>query len=215
MNIYKILFFIANILGLVPLLLFYSFKGRFSDSNFKGIVPFIWLVAIASFYEVIFSHFLKVNVEIWFKIYSFVEFILIVILFSGQKNRPNRYYFWIFTVIYLMVFTFLLFACQACHFLKQDSFLNVVLIFFIISYATIWFYKNFKIMENNSLLELPFFYFLSGLLVYYSGIIFLSLLSESIVNSPLYFFDYWIVHICFLILFRILLIVSVWKGRTK
>jgi len=214
MIIYTILFYISMILGFVPILLFFSFKGRFSDSSYKGILPFICLVAFASFYELIFSHYLKVNVENWFKIYALLEFILVVILFYGQKNRPSRYFFWIFSFLYLTVFTFLTLRSQEIHYLKQDSFLNLIMIFFIISYATIWFYKNFKSMESNSLLELPFFYLLSGLLIYYSGTIVLSLLSESIVKSPMKIYDYWLVHICFLILFRIFIVVSIWKGRT-
>lgn len=212
---YTILFYISIILGFVPILLFFSFKGKFANSNFIGILPFIWMVGIASFYELIFSYYLKVSVEIWFKIYALLEFILIARLFYGQKNRPSRYFFWIFTFLYLLVFTFFLLKSQEIHFLKKDSFLNLLMTFFIITYATIWFYKNFKLMENKSLLELPFFYFLSGLILYYSGIIVLSLLSESIIKSPLDIYDYWIVNICFLILFRILLIASIWKGRTK
>lgn len=215
MNTYTVLFYISNILGYIPIILYFSLKGKFANNNFKGLLPYLWLVAVSSFYELIFSYYLKVNVEIWFKIYTLLDFILIVLLFSSQKNRPGRYFFWIFTFLYLLVFTFLILSSQEINFLTQDSFLNLLMTFFVIIYSIIWFYKNFKLMESISLLELPFFYFLSGLLFYYSGIIFLSLLSESIINSSLDIYDYWGVNICFLILFRILLIVSVWKGRTK
>lgn len=215
MNTYTVLFYISNILGYIPIILYFILRGKFANNNFKGLLPYLWLVAISSLYELVFSYYLKVNVEIWFKIYTLLDFILIILLFSGQKNRPSRYFFWTFTFIYLIVFTFLTLTSDKIHYLKQDSFLNLLMTFFVITYSIIWFYKNFKLMESDSLLELPFFYFLSGLLFYYSGIIFLSLLSESIINSSLDIYDYWVVNICFLILFRILLIVSVWKGRVK
>lgn len=213
MNTYTILFYISNILGYLPLLLYFLFKGNFATKNFKGLLTYLIFVAFSSFYELIFSYFLKVNVEIWFKVYTFLDFILIVFLFSGQKNRPSRYFFWIFAFLYLVVFAFFTLTSQEIHYLKQDSFFNLLMTFFVISYSIIWFYKNFKLRETNSLLELPFFYFLSGLLFYYTGIIFLSLLSESIINSSLDIYDYWVVNICFLILFRISLVLAVWKGR--
>lgn len=211
MSIYLVLFYVVNLIGFVPLLL--VLKNRCVVYNFKGIVLYSFLVGFASFYELLFSHFLKVNVEIWFKVYSILDFFLIVLIFKGQENKPRKYFFWFFIFIYLFVYIFLTFFTSEIHFLKQDSFLNLIMIFFIVSYYIVWFYKYFKALEVNTLLEIPFFYFISGLLLYYAGIIVLSLLSELIMNSELSLYDYWMVNISLLILFRILLIVSIWKAR--
>lgn len=211
MRIYLVLFYVVNLLGFIPLLLI--LKNKSVVSNFKRIFPYTILVGFAAFYELLFSHILKVNVEIWFKIYSFSEFFFILYIFKGQENKPGKYFFWVFTFIYLSVFIFLTFFSSEIHFLKQDSFFNLITIFFIVSFYVVWIYKNFKLLEVNSLLELPFFYFISGLILYYAGIIVLSLLSEVIINSELSINEYWLVNISLLILFRILLIVSIWKAR--
>ncbi|PKP16282.1 MAG: hypothetical protein CVU07_07440, partial [Bacteroidetes bacterium HGW-Bacteroidetes-23] len=68
MSIYLVLFYVANMIGFVPCIL--VLKYRLVINNFKGIVFYAFLVGFASFYELLFSHILKVNVENWFKFYS-------------------------------------------------------------------------------------------------------------------------------------------------
>lgn len=99
--------------------------------------------------------------------------------------------------------------------LKTYGFLAIIEFFLIIIFSINWFVNVFKNKDVESLLQLSHFYFISGLLIYYSGTIFLFILSDEILQAGLSLKSYWTVNLILLLIFRILLIISIWKGRTK
>lgn len=210
MSLFKILFFVSNILGYIPLLSFF----KKVNNKFKGLNFYIFLVAFSSFYELVFSYFLKFNVEIWFKVFSLLEFILIMQIFIYQKYRPKIIFFIFFFLFYMIVYLYILIYMNNYHFLLKDSFLNLIVFVFILLFSFFWLMKSLKSSELITYTKIPFFYFLSGLIIYYVGIIFLSIFSLEIIKSDMSINQYWLLNIFFLIVFRIFIIISVWKQST-
>lgn len=207
---FKSLFFFSNILGYIPLII-NSIRKRKDKNQFnKYISMYLYFIALASLYELVFSYYLKINVEIWFKVYSLLEFILILQIFKTQKKGLNNFLYTFFTFLFISILTYVIFRIPEKHFLFHDALLNFVTFLLIISFSIVWF-KNIIKSNESFLLNIPFFYFLSGLIIYYSGIIFLSIFSLAIINSNMSINEYWIINIIFLIIHRIILIIMVLK----
>ena len=209
---FKSLFLFSNILGYIPLIInSISIRKRKDKNQFnKYISIYLYFIALASLYELVFSYYLKINVEIWFKVYSLLEFILILQIFKTQKKGLNNFLYTFFTFLFISILTYVTFRIPEKHFLFHDALLNFVTFLLIISFSIVWF-KNIIKSNESFLLNIPFFYFLSGLIIYYSGIIFLSIFSLAIINSNMSINEYWIINIIFLIIHRIILIIMVLK----
>jgi len=77
-----------------------------------------------------------------------------------------------------------------------------------------WFKKTFKEINLESLANIPSFYFVSGFLIYNSGVIVLFLLSNSMyANDSKSFHYFWIINLFFNIVHKTILIVGIWKAR--
>lgn len=207
---FKSLFLFSNILGYIPLII-NSIRKRKDKNQFnKYISMYLYFIALASLYELVFSYYLKINVEIWFKVYSLLEFILILQIFKTQKKGLYNFLYTFFTFLFISILTYVTFRIPEKHFLFHDALLNFVTFLLIISFSIVW-SKNIIKSNESFLLNIPFFYFLSGLIIYYSGIIFLSIFSLAIINSNMSINEYWIINIIFLIIHRIILIIMVLK----
>lgn len=210
LEIFNALFLFSNILGYIPLVI-NSIRKRKKKNQFnKYISMYLYFIALASLYELVFSYYLKINVEIWFKVYSLLEFILILQIFKTQKKGLNNFLYTFFTFLYISILTYVTLWIPEKHFLFHDALLNFVTFLFIISFSIVWFKNTIKSNESL-LLNIPFFYFLSGLMIYYSGIIFLSIFSLAIINSNISINEFWITNIIFLIIHRIILILMALK----
>lgn len=212
LEIFNALFIFSNILGYFPLIINILRKNKNKSS--KGISMYLYFIALASLYELFFSYYLKINVEIWFKVYSLLEFILILQIFKSQKNGPNKFVYIFFTFLYFSILTYVTLLIPEKHFLFHDALLNFVTFLFIISFSIVWFKNYIKSNESLLFLNIPFFYFLSGLMIYYSGIIFLSIFSLAIINSEMSINEFWITNIIFLIIHRIILIFMALKNNS-
>jgi hypothetical protein len=65
-----------------------------------------------------------------------------------------------------------------------------------------------------SLAQSPTFYFVSGFLFYYSGVIVLFLFAQTIyANDKVNFQYYWLINLFFNIFHKTFLIIGIWKAR--
>lgn len=175
--------------------------------------PYLLLVAFSSLYELIFIHFLQFNSDKWATIYLLFEFSVLSLVFSKNAKKWFKYVCLFFVLLFLMSFVYLSFIIKGNYELKVYGLLAIIEFFLIIFFSIYWFVSVFKSKEVESLLQLPLFYFISGLLIYHSGTIFLFMLSEEILHAGLSLQRYWIVNLILLFVNRIFLIVSIWKGR--
>lgn len=184
-----------------------------NNKAIKSIYPFILLVALSSLYEIIFIYFLKSDSDDWSMVYLLLEFSTLLYVFTKNSQKFFRIISFIFFIVFIGFFYYFKVIKTEIYTLQSDGYLSLIEFLYVIPFSLFWFVSVFKRTEEDSLLKLPFFYFIVGLLVYFSGTIFLFLFSEEIIQEGLSLYEYWVVNLILVLFFRILLIVSIWKGR--
>lgn len=198
--------------GIIPLIILLFKKIAF---NFKEpIVPFIWITAIASIYEIIGTGFLQINTSYWFQIYSFLEIIGLYYFFSKLSKGKH-------TVITNLLFIVLLIAYSISFIFWKDNgslqahSINSSSITFTVVIGCIFWFKNlFKDITEEYLWNIPTFYFIAAILMYYCSTLLLFSLGN-IVFSDTYLNDYWLINVIATLILRILLTIGTWKMRSK
>lgn len=202
-------------LGFVPLLLFFVLRKRLV-SEIWLILPYLILVFFSSLYELIFTYFLKIDVSIWFKIQTFIEFFVLMHYFFKLLQGNYRYIYYFYGSIFILYFGYIVVDGKISNFMDGDSYLQVIESLFVITSVLLWMKYAFINMVEDSLLKYSHFYFVIGLLFYFTGTLFLFLLGSLILeNGNEYFLDYWLVNLFFNIFFKILLLIGIWKGQVK
>jgi hypothetical protein len=208
----QILLFIAYAVGLVPFLLYNIKKNKSLDV--KALSPFINLLALACLYEFIVTGQFRIDTLIWFKIYSFLEFISIYFFFetlSNHKyNKLLRLYFWIFILVYVGLQINWLMGGKS----NTDSWLSIIETLFVYNAAYLWFKETFTNMSLTTLWASPAFYFISGFILYFSGTLFLFLMSD-FVFTPQEMNKHWIINVILSLLLSIIIILGIWKSQRK
>lgn len=214
-SMYLYIALVSIFLGFVPLSFYLLMKSKL-NTTLKPIVPFLFLSFFASFYEFIFTFLLKIDVAAWFKIYTLIEFFVLVHYFYKVLEGRYKWIFYVFASLFLVCFAFIAVEGKLIIFMDGDSYLQVVESVFVITCVILWMKYAFINLAEDSLLKYPQFYFISGLLVYFSGTLFLFMLGNVILkNEREYFLDYWMVNLFFNIFFKIVLLIGIWKGRMK
>jgi len=205
------LLYFVNIIGLFILVLYFIIPRK---NVIKNIFPYVLLVAFSSFVDIILIDILKFDSDKWSTIYLCIEIIVLSKVFDnivGLKFRLVSVFFLFFFFLSLFYFTVL---TDIYSTVKYDGILSIITFIYIIIFSINWFISIFKTVEVPSLLDVSLFYFVSGLIIYSSGTLFLFLMSDEIKNSGLSLYHYWVVNLVLVLFFRILLIISIWKGRT-
>lgn len=196
--------------GIIPfcLYLYKRQKGIRCDKAYLGIVL---LFLIASLYEAIVSLILKVNVIVWFQVYSLLEFIALFYLFINLSNYRPKVYFYvflgIFIIVYLLSFRFL----TNEFFLVSKTINKVFVTIFVIVSSFVLIRENFTQKTRVKLLNRPSFYIVIGLLGYYTTTISLFIFSSYRIDSKLFFLQYWLINILASLALRIVISIGIWK----
>ena len=202
-------------LGFLPLSLFFLLEKKLNP-EIKLIFPFLFLTFFSSCYELVFSVILKVDVSVWFKIYPLLEFFTLIHYFYKLLKGKYKYMYFFFSALYLACFGLIVFQGKMDSFMEGDSYLQVIESVFVGTAILLWMPYAFISLQQNSLLKYPHFYFISGLLFYFSGILFLVLFGSLLLKKgDQTFMDSWMLNLFLIIAFRILLLIGIWKGRTK
>lgn len=209
---FQILLFIVQVLGIIPILLLKVQKQTHETLYIK---PFVWLLTFSVFYEVVATLILKINNIVWFRFYLLLEFYAVFYFFLRLFEARYKVYLISSASIFAVVFITLLFYWDNSNNLKTDSFLSVLEIIFVYCSSILWCKDLFNNLTQRSLLDYSIFYFIAGFILYFSGTLFLFLISDLIFSSTLNFENYWTLNIAFNILLRIFLIIGIWKGQQK
>jgi len=212
MNFTVVLIFLVNLLGIFILPQYIYFNSTKSFAV-KSILPFLVLTAISSLIELIFIYFLKFDSYVWSKLYFIIEFLVFAAVFNRLLNKKFLVITVFFTALFFSTYFYFFYACENYPVLKVFGILYFIQFLFIILFVVLWFKEIFEKKEVQSLLDLPLFYFVSGLLIYFSGTIFLFILSDEILNAGLCLYYYWIVNLVLVLIFRIFLLLTIWKDR--
>lgn len=210
---YIILFYIALFIGIIPLVILFNKKRAFVYR--EPIVPFIWLTALATLYELIGSVILKINVSYWIQVYSLLEFAALYYFF--YRLLAYRYS-WVYKVLLVLFVVFYVVSFVFWSDAKTGIFTSLAinkvgLFIFILVSGFLWFKNLFEKMDVMNLWKYSNFYFVSAFLIYYSTTFLLFLLSQLIFSRGAHFNDFWLVNILATFILRVLLITGVWKMK--
>lgn len=197
--------------GFIPLELFeYRYKAMESDRN--NLLPLIIMVFFSSFYELVFSLILGINAAYWFQFYSLVE-IVFVLLYFYKTVQLNKYFTAIIATGLCLIYAISFVFWDIENALISKAINKTGLLVTIIFFTYIWIKRLFaqKIVKN--IFKDSEFIVISAIAIYYFSTMFLFILSNFILNSTNYFFDYWMFNIIATLFFRIMLTIGVWKMK--
>lgn len=192
------------------ILLVYFLKNQ----NIKVITLLVLLLGIGAIYELIFTIYLKLNSQIWFKIYSYLEFLTLLLFFRKLIGITQSVFYFIM-ILYSIIYTFL-----AVLFLKKininlfELFIPISICLLVFTGSTKWTIQQFEKLETSSLLHFPVFYILSGMILYYSGTFFifgLETIFRNTKNSILLYF--WYVNLVLAFIYRLSFYIAIWKAK--
>lgn len=207
----KLLIF-AELLGLFPAILFYI--GKKKDRITVFFLPFILLVAVASLYEFVCTGIFKIGAKLWFRVYTFLEFF--TVLYFYNKLLKYKFFYLLFAVIYLLIYSYLLIDWSPSQKGFNDLPLNIAMTLLVVISSLLWFVSVFKKLEDKPLYQRSDFFYISGLLIYFTGTFLVFLTADYLRDDPNYtILDYWFLIIIFNIILRTILIFTIWKARIK
>lgn len=177
----------------------------------EPIVPFIWLTAIATLYELIGTLTLKIPIDYWFQFYSLLEFLTIYYFFYKLFKFTFKKTLKLFLALLVSVYVISLFFLDSNNILISEAINRIPITIFSFTFSFIWFKKLFQKMEIENPLDNSTFYFVSGLAIYYSATSILFLISSTLFESNLYFYNFWTVNVLATLFLRMFLIIGVWK----
>ena len=199
--------------GLSPLFLVFYTKCW---AKIKSFIPFTIVVFFASSYEFVGSILLKINVEYWFLLYGILSFFSIHFFFYFLLKKKFKTIFLFLIFGFILFFIYLAFKSFNLNYLTVSSFLKVYQTIVVLFFSILWFKRVFEDLEFENLYDSASFYFVSGLLIYYCGSVFLFLSANSLyTNDKTNFQYYWILNIILNLVLRTLMLVGIWKARQE
>lgn len=201
------------ILGIFPIIFFWSNKRRLNAETYY-FLPFIVLLAISTIYEFVGTLILKINVISWFWIYLFLEFATLSYFF--YKLSVSKILSWFFVSLFGPLYIILTVIRNTGNELVMEGYLSAFSFVAFLSFIVLWFKDLFKKLSYPSLLDNNLFYFIVGIMVYFAGTIFLFLLSDVIYSDQKESFpEFWLLNVLFSFIFRVLILIGLWKSRIK
>lgn len=198
-------------LGMVPLAVFLARRKKQSIESYY-FLPFIVLLALSTVYELVFTLLFKRNVNFWFSFYLLLEFYTLSYFFL--KLSANKTLWTVFSVAYLLLFGALYLYRNDSNELVLDGYLSAFTFVTILTYSITWFLKIIHQLTDTSLVKNHLFYYIGGMLIYLTGTLFLFLMGNMIyLESRSDFQDFWFLNVLFSFLFRVLIIIGIWKDR--
>lgn len=179
-------------------------------------LPYIVLVFIASIYEYAGTILLQINVKYWFVLYEFLVCLALFYYYYKLLNKVNKRLFYFFIILFLFISLNNIIVWDGENFNVLASYYNLLQTIFIITFSVQWIKGMFTSLKVESFTESSVFYFVSGLILYYSGTVFLFLMSNLIFKMDKSSFqEYWMLNIILNLALRTLLLIGIWKGRVK
>lgn len=200
------------VLGIIPFVVY--LLNRKVSIETKCFLPFIFLLAFASFYEFLGTDIFKINTSYWFRLYSLLEFCTVWYFYFKFLQYKKTYIF--YGIIYLALFCFLLINWSPSSREMNDLPLNIAITLLVLVSSFLWFLDVFKKGDDKPLYLRPEFYYVSALLIYFTGTFWVFLMTDYIINDDsIKLLDYWVLIVIFNLILRVTLIFAVWKAQIK
>lgn len=202
----------TKIIGIFPLVI-YFFNKKVNKVTVY-LLPFIFLTAFGSLYELIGTDLLKLQTKYWFRIYMFFEFF--TILYFYYKLLQYKIIYTLLAVLYLLIYFYLLIDWSPSQKGFNDLPLNIIITLVVVFSSCLWFVGVFTKLEDKPLYERTDFFYISSLLIYFTGTFLVFLMADYLSSDPNYkILDYWTLIVVFNLILRTTLIFTVWKAQIK
>ncbi len=196
--------------------IFPAIAYKFFKVNIRSIAPFVAVVCTASLYEFFGTFVLKLNSDYWILCYKILAFSAIHYFYFRILEGKYVKVFLLFISTFLLLFFYTMYLWGKIDFFNLNAYFNCLQTIIVLTFSVLWFIKIFTNLELESLTRSPEFYFIAGLILYYSGTIFLFLLGGTIFKfDKANFQSFWMLNVILNLTLRSLLIIGIWKGRTK
>ncbi|AWA30450.1 hypothetical protein HYN48_10330 [Flavobacterium magnum] len=179
------------------------------------IFPFILIILLSDIYE-IFAAIYRIPSAVHYKVYTFTEFYVLLWYFYQLNQRRLKWLYVTAAALFVLLFTYFCigFEWNFTESMRTDAYLSAFATVAVYVFAIQWFTGIFKDIPETSLLKIPDFYFVSGIIIYLFGPIFLFLLSSQLIDADHEGFrDTWLINIAFNIILRLFLMAGIWKLR--
>lgn len=211
----SVLLYITHLSGLMPLLLI-IIRNKKQGIFIKSIFPVAVLMFVSTFYEFIATHIFHIDSSIWFRIYLLLDFACIYYFFKKCFPFKFKRIFAVFALSYSILWLCLWFVWTSQSTMKTDSYLTLTESVFVYTFVVLWFRDLFDKAVIESLWETPEFYFICGLVFYFSSTTFLFLLGDNMLQATgISFETYWLVNVVGTLILRLLLTIGIWKSQRK
>lgn len=193
------------------LLYFYLNKQLLDNLNIYYLVLLFGLGALS---ELSFSIILNFDSQCWFKIYSYLEFLTLLLFFRKLIDITQSVFYFII-ILYSIIYAFLVVMFfNKININLFELFIPIANCLIVFTGSTKWTIQQFEKLETSSLLHFPVFYILSGMILYYSGTFFIFGLETIFryTKSPtlLYF---WYINLLLLFIYRLSFYIAIWKAK--
>lgn len=210
---YEIALYVTLAFGILPLAIFYgSKKAAFSDRA-KAFLPYLYLTALASIYEMLGSVAAGIDVTWWLMAYALLEFASLSYFFLKVLPHRLRWILILLGVIFLAEYVAFLSFGEADKQLLINGILICTTFCLVATGVLYYFIQRFKDLQSgNAIPDWTVFCFMSGTLLYYCATFFLFVLADSMFSDdPGTLHNYWVINIIATLLFRGILILGIWK----
>ena len=194
---------------LLPFFQFSKRKNSVLNSN-----NLILLFFIGGIYELIFTMLLGYDSQIWFKIYSYLEFLTLLLFFRKLIGITQSVFYFII-ILYSIIYTFLaVMFFNKININMFELFIPIANCLLVFTGSTKWTIQQFEKLETSSLLHFPVFYILSGMILYYSGTFFIFGLETIFryTKSPVLLY-FWYINLLLLFIYRLSFYIAIWKAK--
>lgn len=180
-----------------------------------AIKPYLWLLFLGSFYELVFSILLKIETAYWFTAYTLLEFLMLWYFFSRILRGNYKSFFYISFLLVLAAFLITLYYWSIEFHSKLEGYLYVPISLFVFACVFLYYKLLFKKTHLVPIWKTPAFYFTNGLMIYFSVGVFVSLLIYDLRIITGFFKKYWVIYIMVSYIMRIMMVIGVWKGTER
>jgi hypothetical protein len=210
----EILLYCALGAGLLPLGIYYIFKRKAKETE-RPVIPFLWLIAFASAYELFGTLHMGWSSAVWFSIYDLLEFCALWYYLNRMLKGHFHKSLYIFVLFFVIAYVYM--NWNAVSGLRGKAVLSSITFPFVFVCSFIW--LNGRLQKTGSLVlatPLPQWLIVLALLSFYTLTYFLYLLGYSLYESDhTGFFYFWQINVILTLAFRLTLSIAVWKMERK
>ncbi len=205
---------VAMLSGLAPFSFYIANRKKLG--NIAYVVPLIVVIAVGAIYELIATKVFNVPTFLWFRTYSILEPIAFFYFFYKIFNGKYTLFLYFLGGIGLIMSLWLSIDYENTKGLEGDSYMSMYACVLVFLMSLLWFKDLFLNITSISILDIPAFYFIAGMILYLAGTIFTNILGDLIATMPnRKFADYWLAMVIMGLIFRIFLVLGICKALPK